>query len=83
MKMRFCIFRGKSKSKNYFFDIGAHYGFYTINLQKYFDKIYSFEANPLNYEILKYNIQKRNSKIQKYIIFYRKKYFHRFFNVLQ
>ena len=50
----------KAEKKDIFFDIGAHYGFYTINLQKYFTNIYSFEANPSNYEILKYNIFKNN-----------------------
>lgn len=50
----------KAKNKDLFFDIGAHYGFYTINLQKYFKSIYAFEANPSNYEILKHNISKHN-----------------------
>lgn len=52
----------KSKSKFFFFDIGAHYGFYTINLQKYFKNVYSFEANPANFEILNFNINKKKFK---------------------
>lgn len=46
------------------FDIGAHYG-ETIKLfHKKFklDKIYSFEASPINFKILKSNIAKYNSK---------------------
>ena len=45
--------------KKYFFDIGAHYGFYTFQFYKKFDKIYSFEANPENFKILNYNIKKK------------------------
>ena len=57
----------KAEKKDIFFDIGAHYGFYTINLQKYFTNIFSFEANPSNYEILTYNISKNNFKNVKTI----------------
>jgi hypothetical protein len=46
--------------KKYFFDIGAHYGFYTFQFCKKFDKIYSFEANPENFKILNFNIKKKN-----------------------
>ena len=64
----------KSRSKDFFFDVGAHYGFYTINLQKYFKYIYSFEANPLNYEVLEFNINKKNLKnIKTYNLFVGKK----------
>ena len=52
----------KSVNKSFFIDIGAHYGFYTFNLQTHFKKIYAFEANPLNLEILKYNINNINKK---------------------
>ena len=53
----------KSINKKYFFDIGAHYGFYSLNLNKLFDKLYLFEANPLNLKILKHNISKLKEKI--------------------
>ena len=46
------------------FDIGAHYG-ETIKLfyKKFkLDKIYSFEASPINFKILETNVTKYNSK---------------------
>lgn len=50
------------KNKNFFFDIGAHYGFYTLNLEKNFQKIYCFEANPDSFNILNYNLKKKKIK---------------------
>ena len=53
----------------YIIDVGAHYG-ETINLfLKYFKpkKIYSFEASPQNYEILKKNYSKYSQNLRKII----------------
>ena len=48
----------KSKNMNFFFDIGAHYGFYSKSLSKNFKKVYAFEANPENFKLLKNNLKK-------------------------
>lgn len=47
----------KAKYKDYFIDIGSHYGFYSLKLHKMFQKIHIFEANPISIKILKYNLK--------------------------
>ena len=51
----------KSKNMNFFFDIGAHYGFYSKSLSKNFKKVYAFEANPENFKLLKNNLKNINN----------------------
>jgi FkbM family methyltransferase len=43
--------------KGLFIDVGAHYGLYTIQLAKHFEKVWAFEPHPRNFEILLRNIR--------------------------
>ncbi len=63
------FFYKKKINLEYIIDVGAHHG-ETINLFfRYFKpkKIYSFEASPQNYFILKKNISKLDEKLKKII----------------
>lgn len=43
-----------------FLDVGAHIGKYSILFSDFYDKIYAFEPEPSNFEILKLNIELNN-----------------------
>ncbi len=45
-----------------FIDIGAHLGRYSILASKNFEKIYAIEPHPLNYKMLRKNLQHNNVK---------------------
>lgn len=68
-KYNLSYLKKKSKQKDLFIDIGAHYGFYTINLLSSFEKIYCFEPNKKSFDILKLNLQStRKVKLYNYLI---------------
>jgi FkbM family methyltransferase len=46
----------KKKNVSIFLDIGAHMGFYSINLSRIVKNIYAFEPSPNNYSQLKQNV---------------------------
>ncbi|WP_075536115.1 FkbM family methyltransferase [Candidatus Pelagibacter communis] len=54
----------KIKKPMIIFDVGSHHGETIDIFKKYFnyEKIYSFEASPLNYKILIKNFKKKNNK---------------------
>ncbi len=47
----------KNKINNFFIDVGANYGTYSIYFSKNFKKIFSIEAAPRIYELLKFNCE--------------------------
>lgn len=56
----------KEDKFNYFFDIGAYIGFYSLSLYKLVDKTVAFEPNFQNFQRLTKNININNFKIDSY-----------------
>lgn len=56
------------KHNDFFIDIGGHIGLYTCLLSQNFKKIFTFEPNPIIYNILKTNVSlnEHNEKISTY-----------------
>ena len=50
----------KKVKSEIFIDIGANIGFYSISFSNKFEKIYSFEPNKRNFQVLKKNIKTNN-----------------------
>ena len=52
----------KKINSEIFIDIGANIGFYSILLSGHFKKIYSFEPNQRNFQVLRKNINTNDLK---------------------
>ena len=57
-RMRQLLHFSKEINSDFFIDIGANIGFYSILLSGHFKQIYSFEPNKRNFQVLKKNIKK-------------------------
>lgn len=57
------------KSRKVFIDVGANIGNHSIFYSKYFDKVLSFEAHPLTFEVLRINTKRlKNVRIHNYAL---------------
>ena len=61
-RMRQLLHFSKEINSDFFIDIGANIGFYSILLSGHFKQIYSFEPNKRNFQVLKKNIKTNNLK---------------------
>ena len=59
-RMRQLVQFSKEINSEFFIDIGANIGFYSILLSKHFKQIYAFEPNKRNFQVLKKNIKTNN-----------------------
>ena len=59
-RMNFLIDQSKNINSNVLIDIGAYIGFYSIILAKYFNKVFSFEPQIRNFNVLNKNILRNN-----------------------
>ena len=62
-RMNFLIDQSKNINSKILIDVGAYIGFYSIILSKYFNKVFSFEPQIRNFNVLSENISRNNISI--------------------